>query len=195
MSLSCQKMELEPRLPMRRIANLSLLIFAAVAAAQGQSFSPTRPPELEKWDVWAGDWSLSGKAKDSPAGPVYKVDWHLHERWILDGFFMQVDQTWKGNGPELHSLEILSFDAVRKIHTVSGFSSDGSTWSLTARFEGAMLVENGESRGPGGELTKCQTTWIFSDDRVALSGTQECEQNGVRWTAIDVRGRKSKVTR
>jgi hypothetical protein len=178
----------------KRIANLTFLIFAA-ASAQGQSSGPTRPAELEKWDVWAGDWSLSGKAKDSPAGPEYKVDWHLHEHWILGGFFMQVDQTWKGNGPELHSLEILSFDPVRKIHTVSGFSSDGSTWSLTANFEGAMLVENGESRGPGGELTKCQTTWNFSDDRRALSGTQECEQNGVRWTAIDVRGTKSKIAK
>jgi hypothetical protein len=187
-------MQLETRLTVKRIASLTSLIFAA-ASAQGQSSSATRPPDLEKWDVWAGDWSLSGKAKDSPTAPEYKVDWYLHERWILDGFFMQVDQTWKGNGPELHSLEILSFDPVRKIHTVSGFSSDGSTWSLTAVFKGAMVVENGESRAPDGGLTKCQMTWTFSDDRMALSGTQQCEENGVRWTAIDVSGRKSKVTK
>jgi hypothetical protein len=105
---------------------------------------------------------------------------------------MQVDQSWKGNGPELHSLEILSFDPVRKVHTVAGFSSDGSTWSLIATFDGARLVENGESRGQDGELTRCQMTWMFSDDRMAVSGIQECEQNGTRWRAIDVRGRKSK---
>lgn len=186
-------MVLETRIWLVRIANLSLLIFAALA--QAQSFSPNRPSELQKWDEWAGDWSLSGTAKDTPTGPEYKVNWHLHEHWILDGFFMRVDQTWKGNGQELHSLEILSFDPVRKIHTVSGFSSDGSTWSLTASFEGATLVENGESRGPGGEITHCRTTWIFSDDRMALSGAQECERNGARWTAIDVRGRKSKPIR
>ena len=179
---------------MRRTVTAILLMYAA-ASAQGQSSNPTPPPELKRWNVWTGDWALSGIAKDRPDGPEYKVDWYLHEHWILGGFFMQVDQTWKGNGPELHSLEILSYDPVRKIHTISGFSSDGSTWSLTATFHNAMLIENGQSRGPDGQLTRCQTTWIFSNDRMALSGTQECEENGVRWKAIDVRGRKSKVTK
>ena len=178
---------------MKRISGVILLICTA-ASAQGQSSTPTRPPELDKWNVWAGDWTLSGKAKDEPRGPEYKVVWRLHEHWILGGFFMQVDQTWKGAGPELHSLEILSFDPVRKIHTVSGFSSDGSTWSLTATFESERVVESGASRAPDGELTRCRTTWVFSYDRMALSGTQECEQNGVRWRAIDVKGTKSAVT-
>jgi len=88
--------------------------------AYGQSSTPTPPPELKKWDVWIGDWNLSGTAKDTPTGPEYKVNWHLHEHWILNGFFVQVDQTWKGNGQELHSMEILSYDPGKKIHTVSG---------------------------------------------------------------------------
>jgi len=180
--------------PMTRIAPAIFLMIVA-ASAQGQSSNPTPPPEIRKWDVWAGDWALSGKAKDNPGAPEYKVDWYLHEHWILGGFFMQVDQTWKANGAELHSLEILSYDRVRKIHTGSGFSSDGSTWSLTATFDKAMLVENGESRAPDGGLTRCETTWKFSDDRMALSGTQECEQNGVRWRALEVSGRKSTVTK
>jgi hypothetical protein len=176
---------------MQRAAIATLLMYAA-ASAQGQSPNPTPPPEIKKWAVWTGDWALSGMAKDRPDGPEYKVDWYLHEHWILGGFFMQVDQTWKGNGQELRSLELLSYDPFRKIHTSSGFSSDGSTWSLTATFDNATVIENGESRGPDGQLTRCQTTWMFSNDRLALSGRQECEQNGVRWRAIDVRGRKSR---
>lgn len=175
---------------MQRIAFAILLISAA---AQGQTSNPTPPPEIKKWDVWTGDWTLSGMAKDAPNGAEYKVDWYLHEHWILGGFFMQVDQTWKGNGPELHSLEILSYDPVRKVHIGSGFASDGSKWSLTAMFNDATLIETGESRGPDGQLTKCQTTWNFSKDRMALSGVQECEQNSVRWRAIDVKGAKSNV--
>ena len=115
---------------MKRAASVILLMVAA-ASAQGQSSNPMPPPELKRWDIWTGDWALSGMAKDRADGPEYKVDWYLHEHWILGGFFMQVDQTWKGSGPELHSLEILSYDPVRRLHTSSGFSSDGSTWSLT----------------------------------------------------------------
>ena len=171
---------------------IAILLMTAAASAHGQSANPAPPPEIRKWDIWTGDWALSGMAKDRPDGPDYKVDWHLHEHWILGGFFMQVDQTWKGNGMRLRSLEILSYDPIRKIHTSSGFSSDGSTWSLTARFDNSRVIESGESRDPDGRVTKCQTTWMFSRDRMTLAGTQECEQNGVRWKAIDVRGRKSK---
>jgi hypothetical protein len=171
---------------------IAILLMCAVASALGQSSNPPPPPEMKQWDVWIGDWALSGKAKDRPDGPSHTVDWQLHEHWVLDGFFVQVDQTWKGNGLELHSLELLSYDPIKKIHTISGFSSDGSTWSLTARFNNTTVVENGESRGSDGQLTKCQTTWTFTNDRMGLSGTQVCEQNGVRWTAIDVRGKKSR---
>jgi hypothetical protein len=181
---------------MRRITtaiSIMLLMFVT-APAQGQSSNPTPPPELKKWDIWIGDWVLSGTAKDTPTGPEYNVDWSLHERWILGGFFVQVDQTWKGDGQELHSLEILSYDPIKKVHASSGFSSDESTWTLTATFDDARVTEEGVSKGPDGQATTCHSTWVFSSDRKALSGTQECDQNGVRWTAIRVQGTKSTTT-
>src|SRR5262245_52151971 len=112
---------------MRRITTaISVMLLTLVAgSAQGQSLNPAPPPELKKWNIWVGDWALSGTAKDTPTGPEYKVDWSLHERWILGGFFVQVDQTWRANGQELHSLEILSYDPIKKVHASSGFSSDG----------------------------------------------------------------------
>jgi len=169
-----------------------ILIFIAVCA-QGQSSSPTPPPELKKLDLWVGNWALSGTAKDAPEGPEYKVHWHLHEHWILNGFFMQVDQTWRGNGQEQRGLEILSYDAGKKSYSDSGFGSDGSTWSLTATFKNETMIESGETKGPGGEITKCHMTWVFSKHGMGLFGTEICEKNGVRWNAVDVRGTKSMV--
>jgi len=104
---------------------------------------------------------------------------------------VQVDQNWNGNGRELHSLEILSHDPIKKVHTSSGFSSDGTTWTLTATFDNGTTMEDGVAKGPDGQATTCHTTWVFSSDRKALSGTQECEQNGARWTAFRVKGTKS----
>jgi hypothetical protein len=121
------------------------------------------------------------------------VRWRLHEHWILNGFFMQADQTWKGNGQELRYMEILSYDADQKIYTDSGFGSDGSTWSLTATFKGETMIESGKTKGPDGEVTKCQMTWVFGENGTDLSGTEICEKNGVRWKAVDVRGTKSRV--
>ena len=177
-----------------RCIAVSIIVLRLVSTcAHGQSSTPTPPPELKKWDVWIGDWKLSGTAKDTPTGPEYKVDWYLHEHWILNGFFVQVDQTWKANGHELHSMEILSYDPVKKIHTVSGFSGDGWTWSLTATFDKTTTAEQGVATGPDGAIVTSRIEWEFSSDGKALSGTQQSEQNGVRWTAFTVKGTKSKM--
>jgi hypothetical protein len=176
----------------RILPAVSLMILMFVVAAHGQSSTPKPAPELKQWDVWVGSWTLSGIAKDSPTGAEYKVDWHTHGRWILGGFFAELDHIWKGNGQELHQMEILSYDSAKKIHASSGFSSDGMTWTLTATFDNGTSVENMSLKGPDGELSTCHNTWIFSSDRMAVSGTQECEQNGVRWTSFTVKGTKDK---
>ena len=179
---------------LRSIAISMMVLRFVNTSAQGESSSPTPPPELKKWDVWIGDWKLSGTAKDTPTGPEYKVTWYLHEHWILGGFFVQVDQTWKANAHELHSMEILSYDPVKKIHTVSGFSDDGWTWSLTATFDKTTTAEQGVTTGPDGAIVTSRIEWEFSSDGKALSGTHQSEQNGVRWTAFTVKGTKSKMT-
>jgi hypothetical protein len=178
--------------PIVKAVSLMILMFVA-AAAEAQSSSPKPAPELKQWDVWVGNWTISGIAKDSPTGAEYKVDWHTHGRWILGGFFAELEHTWKGNGQEFHHMEILSYDSAKKIHAVSGFSSDGTTWTLTATFDNGTSDENMLVKGPDGELVTCHNAWVFSSDRMAVSGTQECEQNGVRWTSFKVKGMKSKT--
>jgi Protein of unknown function (DUF1579) len=176
---------------LRSIAISMLVLRLISTSSHGQPSSPTPPPELKKWDVWIGDWKLSGTAKDTPTGPEYKVEWDLHEHRILGGFFVQVDQIWQGNGQELHAMEILSYDPVKKVHTVSGFSGDGWTWSLTAIFDKAKTTEEGIATGPDGAIVTSRIDWVFSSDGKTLSGTQQSEQSGVRWTAFTVKGTKS----
>ena len=179
---------------LRSIAIGMMILRFVSASAYGQASSLTPPPELKKWDAWIGDWKLSGTAKDTPTGPEYKVQWYLHEHWILGGFFVQVDQIWKGNGQELHAMEIISYDPVKKMHTVAGFSGDGWTWALTATFNKTTTTEEGVATGPEGAIVTSRTDWEFSSDGKVLSGTQQSEQNGIRWTAFTVKGTKSKLT-
>jgi hypothetical protein len=167
-----------------------LLVTCGAVQARGQPLELTRPAQLKKLDAWTGNWSLSGTARDQPDGHEYVVRWYLREHWILNGFFLQVDQTWEGNGQVTHALEMLSYDPIEKVYTDSGFGSDGSTWTLTATFHGAMMIERGKAKGPGGVVTRCLMTWVFSNDSESLSGTERCDRNGVHWRAVDVKGRK-----
>src|SRR6185437_405328 len=90
-----------------------VLLVLGASSAHGTSPNPRLPPELKKLDVWVGNWSLSGTARDQPDGREYSLRWTLHERWVLNRSFLQVDQTWKGNGQTQRSLEMLSYDPVK----------------------------------------------------------------------------------
>lgn len=87
---------------------------------------------------------------------------------------------------------MLSYDPTKKVYTDFGFGSDGSTWSLSASFNGDTMIERGETKGPDGAVTRCEMTWLFSKNRASLSGTQLCDRNGIRWQSLKVAGTKSR---
>jgi hypothetical protein len=171
------------------MVSLMPLMFVVVAAV-AQSSTPKPAPELKQWDVWVGNWMMLGKAKDSPTEPEYEVSWLMHGRRILGGFFVEVDRVLKRGGLEQRDLKILSYDPIKKIYIISGFSSDGTTWVSTATFDNETSLEHSTITAPDGKLTTCRNSWAFRKDRMAVSGISECEENGVRWVSFSVRGTK-----
>jgi hypothetical protein len=174
------------------VCGMSLLL-AVVAHAQSPVAKPA--PELKDWDFLIGDWTFVGTAKDTPTEAEYKVEWKQHGSRILGGFFMQADTIWKGNGTEHRWREILSFDPVKKVHTFCGFGSGGSTWIATATFENGTSVQmNGTSTTARGKIIRWRNTYVISADGLSLSGTQEMEQDDVRWTSVVFHGNPKTVS-
>jgi len=169
------------------------LILLPVVFAHAQSTMPKPASEQRNWDLWVGDWTLVGTAKDTPTEPEYRVDWNLYGSRILGGFFIQIDQIWRGKGPEQHSLEILSYDPIKRTHASSGFQSDGATWVATATYSDGTAVETGTTTTADGKIIKWRGTWVFSADQMAVSATQESDQEGVRWTSFTVKGTTAKT--
>lgn len=178
---------------MKRIAAaVCVAILLPGLAAEAQSPGPKPPAELRSWDLWVGDWTMVGTARDTPTEPEYALNWELHGSWILGGFFVQVDHVWKGKGLELQELEILSYDPVKRVHASAGFASDGSTWLMTATFDERTSVENGTTTTADGKVIAWRNTWVFSADHMEVSGTSESEQDGVRWTSFAVKGTRAR---
>jgi len=178
---------------MRRIVIMVLLLVVSWTPLQwAQSPAASPAPELQKWDIWVGDWTFTGTAKDAPTEPEYKLDWRTQGRWILGGNFVELRGTWKGKGAESTSLEILSYDAVRRVHAYSGFTSDGTTWVATVTFGDGKVVETETDTFPDGKTATLRNTWILSPDGMSVSGKEEREQDGVRWTAFTVKGTRTK---
>jgi hypothetical protein len=144
---------------------LTILFLSPSFNAFPQSSDPSRTSVMKNWDVWVGDWTLVGTAKDGPSTAEYKV-------------------------PEEHALEILSYDPVKKLPSSYGFYSDGSTWSASATFSGLNCIETGTTITSDGKCLKWRVDWTFSKDRMSVSGSQAIEHDGVKWTAFTVKGTK-----
>ena len=122
---------------------------------------------------------------------LWRKFWIVAERYTpSNGAFIQVDQIWQGSGPEERSLEILSYDPVKKLPSSYGFASDGSTWTAFTTFNDLKCVETGKTIASDGGHLKWRVDFIFSNDRMSVSGSQEVERDGVKWTAFTVKGAK-----
>jgi len=172
---------------------ISIVAFAACSASPTRvnGPSPQAPLELKRWEVWSGDWTLKGTAKDTPTGPSYQVDWRMSGRWILDGWFLDVRSVYKGLGPEAHFVEISWYDSVKKEHGFHGYTNDGSTWTAHATFGDRSVVESGTAILPDGKSIRFRNSWTFSPDWMSVSGKQEAEMDGVPFTAFSVTGTRT----
>jgi hypothetical protein len=173
---------------------LALVAALAVASVPGPGFAEPQVPSVPRIeDVMVGDWTMVGTAKDSPTGPEYKVTWKLHGRRILGGAFVQVDQAWKGNGQESHAMEIIAYDPASRTHSTFAFSDDRSHWVGTATYaDDGTLVETGTTTGADGKVTTWRDTYVYSADRMSVTGTEEAEKDGVKWTTFTVKGTKAR---
>ena len=117
----------------------------------------------------------------------------MQGRWILGGHFVEVSGTWKGKGEKSTSLEILSYDPVRRIHAFSGFATDATTWVATATFTPGICIETGITTGPDGKTATWRNTWSVRPDGMSILGREDVEQDGVRWTGFTVKGTKAKL--
>ena len=171
---------------------ISPLLFGSSILAFAQSPGPSPTEKISHFDVWVGDWTLTGTAKDGPSMPEYKATWKLHGSRILDGNFIQVDQIWQGSGPELRALEILYYDSSQKALSSTAFFSDGSRLRGTATFEGLNSTAVGSITTPDGSIMHWRINWTFSLDRMSITGTQEVEFSGDKWIGFSLKGTKTK---
>jgi hypothetical protein len=180
---------------MRFLAALAFAIILPSAVA-AQARAPAPSAAAFERDLLVGDWTMTGMARDSPTGPEYPVTWKLHGRRILGGAFVQVDQTWKGKGPEEHALEIIAYDPATRTHSTFGFEDDRSRWLGTATYsDDGTLIETGTTTGADGKVTTWRGTYVYSADRMSVTGTSEAEKDGVRWISFTVKGTKARAKR
>jgi hypothetical protein len=165
------------------------LLFAGTAFAQMQAPAPA--PEVQKLEVFAGSWTLTGDLKPGPMGPGGTITESEKCEWMEGNFYLVCHTDFKGTMGTGTGLSILGYAPGDKMYTYREFNSwgefedsrgslNGDTWAWTSD-------ENFGGTPTKGRFTMkitSPTTYDFAFD---------VSQDGAKWTTVmDGKATKSK---
>jgi len=173
---------------MQRISLLlSVLVICFVTLVQAQTPAPKPDPDLQKLHVFVGRWTGDVETKAGPWGPGGKAAVLETGQMILEGHFLQVQDTWKGSPQQ--SLWIIGYDPANSHYSTTAYSSGGDTlsgtitcdsnvWSYTSTKKISLgatlysmkftitLAADGMSRVDKIEVSADEKTWLpFTDEK------------------------------
>ena len=119
-----------------------LTAFAGTAIAQTPQ-APKPGPEHQRLGAFVGNWTFEGDVKPGPMGPGGKMTGTDRIDWVPGNFFVQ--RLYKGKSPmgEMQGLEILGYDAAKKVYTFNSFDSMGMRGTGTMTVKGNTWTSTG----------------------------------------------------
>jgi hypothetical protein len=168
---------------MKTISLIAALWFLLAAAASAQMQAPG--PEVQKLDVFAGSWTLTGDLKPGsmgPGSPGGSITESETCEWMEGKFYLVCHTDFKGSMGNGSGLSILGYSTKDKNYTYREFNSwgefedsrgsvDGSTWTWTSdeNFNGTPM------KGRFSMKISSPTAYDFAFD---------VSQDGTKWTTI-----------
>ncbi len=169
---------------------LVLLLFAV--ALQAQAPAPKVGPEQKKLEIWVGNWIFEGEMKATPLGPAGKSTGEWTARFMLKGFFTNVQGEYTGPAGTTQWSEINSYNTVTKKYNWNGFDSGGGISIGTYTIEGTTVPYTGNQM-VGGKEYKIRGNCVFSSDFMSMTEKREISVDGVTWMPLfEIKGTKAK---
>jgi hypothetical protein len=119
----------------RVIALLTMYMSVLTVATQTHTEPPKPGPEVRRLEVFLGKWITQGEAKASPYGPAGRVTAMETFEWLPGAFFMLHRSEGRQGMIEFNWVEVLGYDARKKIYTTHTFDNFGNSvlWEGTWR--------------------------------------------------------------
>lgn len=169
---------------------LAALTVPALAAEAPKSAAavpvPAPGPEVGQLSFFAGNWSCTGKAEDSPFGPAHATQATVHVKKELGGFWYVGHYDEKKSAANPHPVSFAFFwgyDAGAKAWTLDGFDAwGGHSHQKAPGWQDGKLVFEGETT-MGGQATPARDTFT-KKDHSTLEHAGEIQADG-KWVAAD----------
>ena len=156
-----------------------------VAQAQIQD-RPKVGPELQKLEVFVGDWEYHGVVRDTPLGPGGTFSGVATNRWILDGQFLESRVQDKGiyGSKEIvyKGITIRRYDATTKKYITQTFDNDGmATTELWTQEDGVWRTTGKMTDSKGKTYQTRSTAAIAADGKSMKFKAELLAEDGKTW--------------
>jgi hypothetical protein len=166
---------------MRRLAVVvAIVVFQAGAVMAQQAELPKPTAEHQRLSVFVGNWTIEGEMKAGPTEGQGRITATDRSAWVPGNFFVQ--RFYEGKSPmgEGRGLEILGYDAVRKVYTYNTFDSIGTVGSGTMTVKDTTWTTLGTlTNGTGVMRNRC--TLDFGSGATTLRIECEVSTDGTSW--------------
>jgi Protein of unknown function (DUF1579) len=134
--------------------NRFALVVAAVSMSGGVLFGqlqdiPKPGPEHQKLGAFVGNWTFDGEMKPGPMGPGGKMTGSDRIQWMPGNFFVERRFEGKGSMGEMKGVEIMGYDAAKKVYTFHSFDNMGMMGSGTMTVKGDTWTVHGTANMAG----------------------------------------------
>jgi hypothetical protein len=167
---------------MRRLAVVVAVLSMHAGVVIAQKPEVLKPgPEHQRLAAFVGNWTFEGDMKPGPMGPGGKMTGADRIDWVPGNFFIQ--RLYQGKSPmgEMQGLEILGYDAAKKVYTFNSFDSMGMRGSGTLTVKGNTWTSTGTAT-MGTAVIHDRCTMDFGAGATTLTVKCDMSTDGKSWT-------------
>lgn len=170
----------------RNAIRIGIILGLMSLTTLAQMGPPAPSPELQKLDVFAGNWSIDATIPPGPWGSGGKFTSSGSGEWIKGGFFL-VNRADFSMPPELggngSGLAVFGYDADKKMYTEDRFDSLGRHAVMTGSLNGDTWTWTGENNY-GGMTIKTRLTMKVTSPTSYTSKYEVSPDGGTNWMAF-----------
>jgi ketosteroid isomerase-like protein len=166
---------------MRTLVRLIVVAcFAGLSSGQQPAQPPKPGPELQKLQLWVGEWSYEGESQTTFLGPGEKFTGRMTGRSILNGFGLETVDNEHAPSGDTQTVEVDTYDPVTKSYPYITVSSDGSFSQGSFTVSGSVATVEGSSMA-NGKRYKERDTDAVAPDGMSLTRSGEVSEDGKTW--------------
>jgi hypothetical protein len=145
---------------------------AVTGVASGHVGITTRPPELERLDVFVGRWITEGETVASAQAAAEQIVASDVYQWAPGGHFLMHPAYGRIGSVDVGGLEVIGYDPATGQYRTHFFDSQGNVLGETLTCKDGVWTWHG---------TNVRCTGVFTDDGKKMTARHERSDDGEHW--------------